>query len=95
MQKKIENILDFILSITYHIITMGKKRTKLSDQVRQAVDKSGLSRYAICKVIGMDQSIMSRFMTGKGGLSMENMDALADLLKLDIVNKTKVRKAGN
>ncbi len=27
---------------------------------------------------------MSRFMAGKGGLSMECLDALADLLKLDI-----------
>lgn len=64
---------------------MAKKRVKLSDQVRRAVDTSGMSRYAICKAIGMDQSIMSRFMTGKGGLSMANLDALADLLGLRVV----------
>ena len=64
---------------------MGKKRVKLSDQVRRAVDTSGMSRYAICKAIDMDQAIMSRFMTGKGGLSMANLDALADLLELDVV----------
>ena len=64
---------------------MGTKRVKLSEQVRRAVKQCGLSRYRICKVIGMDQSIMSRFMTGKGGLSMANLDALADVLGLRIV----------
>ncbi len=73
---------------------MGKKRVKLSDQVRRAVDESGLSRYAICKALGMDQAIMSRFMTGKGGLSMAKLDALADLLGLRIVaDRPKTRKA--
>ncbi len=71
---------------------MGKKRVKLSDQVRQAVDESGMSRYAICKVLDMDQAIMSRFMTGKGGLSMANLDVLADLLELDVVARRKGRR---
>jgi predicted XRE-type DNA-binding protein len=64
---------------------MKEERVKLSDQVRRAVNESGMSRYAICKVIGMDQSIMSRFMNGKGGLQQDSLDALADLLELDIV----------
>ena len=73
---------------------MGKKRVKLSDQVRRAVDASGMSRYAICKALDMDQAIMSRFMNGKGGLSMVNLDALADLLGLDVVApKNRRRKA--
>ena len=68
---------------------MAKKRVKLSDQVRRAVDESGLSRYRICKLIGMDQSIMSRFMNRKGGLQQDSLDALADLLGLDIVARKK------
>jgi len=68
---------------------MSKKRLKLSDQVRRAVDASGLSRYAICKALNMDQATMSRFMKGKGGLSMVNLDALADLLGLDVVAREK------
>jgi hypothetical protein len=64
---------------------MAKKRKKLSDQVRQAVDDSGLSRYAICKTLGLSQATMSRFMNGKGLLSMECLDALADLLDLNII----------
>ena len=63
---------------------MGKKRAKLSEQIRRAVDASGLSRYRICKTLNIDQGLMSRFMAGKGGLAMASLDALADLLELEL-----------
>jgi transcriptional regulator with XRE-family HTH domain len=66
-----------------------KQRVKLSNQVRRAVDASGLSRYRICKEIGLDQSTLSYFMHGKGGLAIATLDALADLLRLDIVASGK------
>ena len=73
---------------------MTKKRVKLSEQVRRAVDESVLSRYAICKAIGLDQATMSRFMAGESGLSMAYLDALADLLELDVVTRrNRGRKA--
>jgi hypothetical protein len=50
---------------------------RFSDQLRRVVDASGRSRYAICKAIGLPQSAMSRFMTGKGGLSMDTLDKLS------------------
>ena len=69
---------------------MKMRRSKLSDQVRQAVDASGLSRYRISKTLGIAESTMSRFMSGHGGLSMEVLDALADLLDLNLApGKTK------
>jgi transcriptional regulator with XRE-family HTH domain len=63
---------------------METKR-RFSDELRDAVNASGLSRYAICNAIGLDQGSMSRFMSGKAGLSMASLDRLADLLKLRIV----------
>ena len=63
---------------------MGTKHVKLSEQVRRAVEESGMSGYAICKVIGMHESVMSPFINGKGGLQMGSLDALADLLGLDV-----------
>jgi hypothetical protein len=63
---------------------MAEKREKLSDQVRWAVAASGRSRYSICKALGLAQATMSRFMSGKGGLAMDSLDALADLLDLNI-----------
>ena len=72
---------------------MGKKRVKLSEQVRRAVEESGMSRVAICRAIGMHESVMSRFMNGKGGLQQDSLDALADLLRLDVVaNKHRREK---
>jgi transcriptional regulator with XRE-family HTH domain len=64
---------------------------KLSDQIRRAVDASGLSRYRIAKEIGVAESTMSRFMAGSG-LETANLDALADLLGLDITVGKKAKK---
>jgi plasmid maintenance system antidote protein VapI len=60
---------------------------KLSDEIRAAVNSSGLSRYAIAKALGIAESTMSRFMNGKGGLSMDYIDRLGELLGLHIVAK--------
>jgi transcriptional regulator with XRE-family HTH domain len=70
---------------------MGRKREKLSDQVRRAVVASGLSRYRICKTLGLAEATMSRFMNGQGGLSMAHLDALADLLNLNLHSKRKAK----
>ena len=59
-------------------------REKLSDQLRQAIEESTMSRYEICKRVGMDQGGMSHFMAGKCGLSMETFDQLAEFLDLQI-----------
>jgi len=60
---------------------MNKK--KLSDQIRDAVDASEMSRYRMCKELGVAESTMSRFMSG-GGMELANVDALAELLGLSI-----------
>lgn len=70
---------------------MKPKRLRLSDQIRRAVDTCGLSRYRICKEIGLDQGTMSKFMAGKCGLALETLDALADVLGLDVVARGPVR----
>ena len=59
---------------------------KLSDQIRKAIDDSGMSRYALCKAIDLSQSTMSRFMNGTGGLSIEMLDRIGEVLKLRIVS---------
>ena len=63
---------------------------KLSDQFRAAIDASSMTRYRICKELDFSESVMSRFMSGKCGLSLETLDRLGELLKLEI----KVRQTG-
>lgn len=63
---------------------MAKKQPKLTDEIRQAVDASDLSRYRICKLLDIAESTMSRFMSGKAGLSLDTLDSLAKLLDLHV-----------
>jgi transcriptional regulator with XRE-family HTH domain len=53
-----------------------------------------MSRYAICKELGILQSSLSRFMSGKGGLTMASLDALAVLLDLHLATGKRTEKKG-
>jgi transcriptional regulator with XRE-family HTH domain len=64
---------------------VAKKRTKLlTDQLRQAIDDSGLTRYQIAKETGIDESALAKFYNGHRGLSMEALNALGKCLQLTI-----------
>jgi len=65
---------------------MPKKgsRKPLSDELREAIERSGQSRYSIWQQTGIDQGSLSKFMDGERGLSIESIDKLADLLGLHI-----------
>ena len=64
------------------------------DDIRQAIEKSKLSRYAISKATGIDQGQLSKLMAGKGGLSIASLQRLADHLGLEIVIRPKGRRKG-
>ena len=69
-------------------------RKTLSDEIREAVDASGMTRYRIAKELGIAESTMSRFMSRKGGLTLGLVDRLAELLGLHIAVRPKAKKAG-
>ena len=62
-----------------------KQRLSLSDELRQAIERSGVSRYSIWQQTGIDQGSLSKFMDGERGLGMESIDQIAELLGLHIV----------
>ena len=73
--------------------------TKLSfeNQIRKLIENNGESRYKIAIATEIDHATFSRFMNGKGGLSIQNLNALADYLDWTILAKAKSprrRKAG-
>ena len=74
-----------------------KRRKKLSEQLRQAVNECGMSRNAIARATGIDKGALSRFVHGERGLSLATLDLLGDVLGLrvtmDAAAKTKCRKA--
>jgi DNA transposition AAA+ family ATPase len=69
-----------------------KQRLSLSDELRQAIERSGVSRYSIWQQTGIDQGSLSKFMDGERGLGMESIDKLADLLGLHICTADAERR---
>ena len=81
-------ILDVRTSIGYNG-GVKKKPPKFSDQIRRAIMESGMSRYAIHKMTGLDQAALSRFVNGQMGLRLESLDLLADALGLEVVARRR------
>ena len=74
---------------------MAKKQTKLlTDQLRQAIDDSGVTRYQIAKATGIDESALAKFYNGHRGLSMDALNALGEFLQLTITLGRKPEKKG-
>ena len=68
---------------------LPKKCTKLSDQIRSAIESSGVTRYQIWKETGIAESVMNRFMHGRAGLQMDTLDTLGEYLELEISQRRK------
>jgi transcriptional regulator with XRE-family HTH domain len=72
---------------------MTRHASKLGEQIRKAIGASKLSRYAICKRAGIDQSAMSRFVVGKSELTVDGIERVADALGLEVVIQPKRKRA--
>ena len=60
----------------------------LSQQLREAIEKSPLSRYELSKKSGVSQSSLSKFVLGqRPGLSFDAMDRIGVVLELRLVQK--------
>ena len=66
----------------------------MTDQIRRAIDDSGLTRYRIAKETGIDESTLAKFYNGHRGLSLDNMDQLCEYLGLRIVMDRKPARKG-
>jgi transcriptional regulator with XRE-family HTH domain len=55
-----------------------------SSVIRQAILESGETRYALAFKCGVDQAILSRFMSGKTGLSLTTIDKLVGGLNIEV-----------
>ena len=67
-------------------------KTKFSDQIRNAVKASGMTRYAISKATGVDASALHKFVHGERGLSLDAIDAIAEVLGLSVATEQPKRK---
>ena len=59
----------------------------ISEQLRQAIREHSESRYVLSKRTGIDQSTLTRFVSGERGLRLDKVDMLADALGLELRRK--------
>ena len=70
----------------------------LSEQLRDAIEKAGLTRYELSKITGVSQATLSKFvLRQRPGLSFDSLDRIGLALGLVIVKQPKKRgaKRGN
>ena len=72
-----------------------KRSQLITDQLRKAIDDSGLTRYEIAKKSGIDESALAKFYNGHRGLSMDALNALGEFLQLKITLGRKPNKKGD
>jgi plasmid maintenance system antidote protein VapI len=72
---------------------MKRKQPPISDQLRQVILDCGQTRYAVCKATGIGQDVLSRFIHGERGLSMEVLDTLGEYLGLRVIADKPESKA--
>lgn len=65
---------------------------KVLDELWAAMDASDDTRYRIAQATGIANSILSRFVNGERGLSIESAEKLADYLGLEIIVRPKRRR---
>ena len=64
-----QRVVDKMVSVCNNT-RMAKKPRLISDQLRQAIRDSGLTRYRIAKETGLSQVTLSRFFNGERGLTL-------------------------
>lgn len=58
---------------------------RIADQLRQAIKRSGKSRYRVSLDSGISEAVLSRFVSGKSDLTLANTDKLCKALGLRVV----------
>lgn len=59
----------------------------ITDQLRAAIESSGLSQYALSRQAGVPQSQLSAFLSGKSLPSGATINRIAEVLGLDLRQK--------
>jgi ribosome-binding protein aMBF1 (putative translation factor) len=55
-----------------------------SEQLREAINDSGMSRYRLSQRTGVSQVVLSRFVRGEAGMSLATIDVLVEALGLEL-----------
>ena len=59
-------------------------RMAVYDELRKAIEESGMTRYAIAKTLKVDEARLWRFMHHETGLSVEAVEEVAEFLGYEV-----------
>jgi predicted transcriptional regulator len=65
-----------------------------TDQLKQAIRGSGMTRYAISVQTGIAGSTLCKFLKGQRGMSLDSVNRLMECLALEIRPRRRNRKEG-
>jgi len=65
------------------------KRKTFSDQLRNAIEQAPVTRYRVSQDTGISEGVLSRFVHGHVGLSVQSIDTLVEYLDLELVPHSK------
>jgi ribosome-binding protein aMBF1 (putative translation factor) len=63
----------------------------IAEQLREAIEQSGMSRYRISQLSGISEAVLSRFASGQTDLTLSNTDKLCAALGLKVVLKPEAK----
>ena len=66
--------------------------SEIIDAIRQALAESEKTRYRLWKETGISQAQLCEFLHGRRGLSIDNIETLADALGLEIEIRPRRRR---
>ncbi len=61
-----------------------KRKTDLAAQLRRAIRDSGLTPYRVATDADVDRAIMTRFVNGDRGLTLDTASRICELLGLEL-----------
>lgn len=75
------------------VLWYARGMASVTATLRAALERSGMTRYAVSKATGIPESTLSRFVAGGKPLRGENIDKLSEYLGLVLTAKSgKARK---
>lgn len=76
----------------YQVSDMLLVVSRILEELREQIEASEKTRYAISKETGIDQAQLSRFVNGRQGLGIDALERLCDCLEMEIVIRNKKRR---
>lgn len=72
-----------------------RRRPRLSDQIREAFVRSGMTRFKLAKEAGVAYAVVHRFISSERDITLETADKLVQVLELELAStrRSKGRRA--